>query len=70
MNASVKVNVVWSASKLKNLPSTNRYVTVAKFSEDAKHWPNEAWSVVLEFPVGSAQHPSFEAKGKQGSVNN
>jgi hypothetical protein len=45
----VKVYVQWSPEKMASLPSSNTYITVAKFPEDAANWPNEAWSVILEF---------------------
>jgi hypothetical protein len=45
----VKVYVQWSPEKMADLPSSNTYTTVAKFPEDAADWPNEAWSVILEF---------------------
>lgn len=61
MNSPVKVNVVWSEGKMERLPSGTSYATVAKFAEDADTWPREGWSVVLDFPSGSALTRSFEA---------
>lgn len=45
-NAFVKVN--WIGKKTFNLPKGKKYVTVAKFAEDAD-WAKEAWSIILEF---------------------
>lgn len=64
MNSPVKVNVVWSEEKMGRLPSGTSYATVAKFAEDADMWPKEGWSVVLDFPTGSAQARSFEATAR------
>ena len=61
MNPSVKANVIWSEEKLARLPSGSSYSTVAKFPEDADTWSSDAWSVVLDFPSGSAQVRSFVA---------
>ena len=49
MPNTVKVLIEWSPEKLLHLPTSGSYSTVAKFSEDADYWPNQAWSVVLEF---------------------
>ncbi len=51
MDKSVKVLVKWSPEKMAHLPSSCTYSTVAKFEEDAAHWPEKGWSVVLEFPA-------------------
>ncbi len=65
MAESVKVRVQWSPEKLANLPSSNTYSTVAKFSEDAATWPSEAWSVVLEFDSPVVAHAaSFNATAR------
>jgi hypothetical protein len=64
MNSPVKVNAVWSEEKMARLPSGTSYATVAKFAEDANNWPSEGWSVVLDFPPGSAQVRSFEATAR------
>ena len=64
MNLPVKVTVAWSDQKLGRLPSGNSYVTVAKFSEDADGWPNEGWSVALEFYPGAAHARTFEATAR------
>ncbi|MCB9654691.1 MAG: hypothetical protein H6729_11235 [Deltaproteobacteria bacterium] len=37
-----------------NPPSGPIYTTVAKFEQLADRWPDEAWSVVIEFEEGSA----------------
>lgn len=64
MSKSVNVLVVWSQSKLNQLPSSGIYSTVAKFAEDAG-WPDgETWSVVLEFDTKKAQHPEFFATAR------
>lgn len=64
MNSPVKVTVVWSKDKMGRLPSGTSYTTVAKFTEDANRWPNEGWSVTLDFPHGSAQVRSFDATAR------
>ena len=64
MNSPVKVNVIWSKEKMGCLPSGTSYITVAKFAEDTDIWMNEAWSVALDFPVGSAQTCLFAARAR------
>ncbi|WP_157903135.1 hypothetical protein [Cupriavidus malaysiensis] len=65
MRESVKVHVQWLPEKMVNLPSSNTYSTVAKFPEDAATWPNEAWSVVLEFDSPEIAHAvSFNATAR------
>lgn len=64
MNLPVKVNVVWAEQKIAHLPTGSSYATAAKFAEDADTWPSEAWSVVLDFPLGAAQARSFEATAR------
>jgi hypothetical protein len=65
MTKPVNVRVQWSPEKMDHLPSSNNYITVAKFPEDAEHWPKEGWSVVLEFPSAEVAHaPVFEAKAR------
>jgi hypothetical protein len=44
----VPVKVNWEQSK-RNRPTSGRYATVARFFVDDDKWPDEAWSVVLEF---------------------
>jgi hypothetical protein len=65
MKNSVNVLVNWSSQKMaKNLPTGGVYSTVARFEEDAPTWPNNAWSIVLEFPEGVAQSASFRATAR------
>jgi hypothetical protein len=64
MNSPVKVNVVWSKEKMGTLPAGANYSTVAKFAEEEKSWPSDAWSVVLEFVPTSALNRSFEATAR------
>lgn len=64
MSSPVKVNVVWSEEKMGRLPSGTSYSTVAKFAEDADMWPREGWSIVLDFPTGSARARSFQATAR------
>lgn len=45
---SVPVKVEWEPSK-KDRPVSGRYVTVARFLNDEDKWPDEAWSVSLDF---------------------
>jgi hypothetical protein len=40
--------VHWSDEKRKSLPTSGRYVTVARFAEDAHIRCADAWSVVLQ----------------------
>ena len=49
MDKRVKVHVQWAPEKMANLPSAGTYSTVAKFQGDTESWPNDVWSVVLEF---------------------
>ena len=51
MNSLVTVRVEWQGNKAKSLPSSLRYVTVAKFDEDVATWTQDAWSIVLEFTM-------------------
>ena len=65
MRSPVTVRVEWQAEKIHSLPSSLRYVTVAKFDEDAETWTQNAWSVVLEFttpPSGQGVHSVATAK--------
>ena len=65
MTMPVKVFVKWSPEKMEHLPLSCSYITVAKFAEDADHWPAECWSVVLDFPSPEIAHaPSFEATAR------
>jgi hypothetical protein len=41
------VVVHWSAEKRKSLPTSGKYVTVARFDEDRAKWESDAWSVEL-----------------------
>lgn len=40
------------------LPMAHQYATVARFREDGARWSEEAWSVVLDFPVTPAEQGS------------
>jgi hypothetical protein len=65
MNTPVKVRVVWCPEKMNHLPSSLSYSTVAKFSEDAAHWPDTAWSIVLDFPAPEVPHfKTFECMAR------
>ena len=49
---SVKAKVCWvkeEAGGRQSPPSGPRYVTVARFDEEKDKWPNEAWSLVVDF---------------------
>jgi hypothetical protein len=61
MKPAVKVHVAWTEEKTERLPRGISYATIAKFAEDAGTWFSEGWSIVLEFPPGSALARSFEA---------
>lgn len=48
----MKAKLCWVkeiAGGRKSPPSGPRYVTVARFDEAKDRWPNEAWSLVLDF---------------------
>ncbi len=48
----MKAKVCWvkeEAGGRKSPPPGPRYITVARFEDDKDNWPNEAWSLVLEF---------------------
>jgi hypothetical protein len=65
MNKRVSVKVDWSADKMTRLPSSGSYMTVAKFAEDGNSWPEEAWSVIIEFDPPERSHaPSFQATAR------
>ena len=65
MHDPVKVLVTWSTEKMKQLPSSSQYVTVAKFDEDADGWQGELWSVVIEFESPETSHAeSFKATAR------
>ncbi|MFC5473995.1 hypothetical protein [Paraherbaspirillum soli] len=65
MATFVKVRVTWCSEKMKHLPSSRSYSTVAKFAEDAEHWPDTAWSIVLDFSSSVVAHAeSFEATAR------
>jgi hypothetical protein len=64
MKNSSRVRVAWTNQKGTTRPWGDRYITVAKFPEDGASWPVDAWSVVLEFPAGTAQQDMFEAKAR------
>jgi hypothetical protein len=38
-----------------SLPTSGRYVNIARFPEDGTTWPDGAWSVVLEFETPPSQ---------------
>jgi len=59
MTTLVKSKIKWHASKIcgrQKLPAGPRYSTAARFDDDIESWPNQAWSVVLEF----LEPPSFD----------
>ena len=47
MTKAVPVVVRWSTDKRKNLPTSGKYITVARFAEDRAPIGSDAWSVVL-----------------------
>ena len=52
MSKSVKARVCWvtaEAGGRKCPPPGPKYVTVARFEDDRKNWPEKAWSLVVEF---------------------
>ncbi len=56
---SVKAKVCWVKEEeggRQSPPSGPRYVTVARFDEEKDKWPNEAWSLVVNF-----HHPPDES---------
>jgi hypothetical protein len=63
MTAGVNVLVEWTKAKRSRLPSSGKYITVAKFPEDID-WPQgKTWSVVLEFFSRTITNPQvMEAK--------
>lgn len=63
MNHYKPVKVYWVSSQAggrDKLFSGSRYSTVALFPEDVEKWPDEAWSVVIEFeaPPSEQGNPS------------
>lgn len=48
MGGFVPVKVEWEQSK-RDRPTSGKYVTVARFFVEDDKWPEEAWSVILEF---------------------
>lgn len=61
MMKSVQVLIDWVPEKLKHLPASGVYSTVARFTEDAD-WPANAWSVVIEF--NPSENKSFQATAR------
>lgn len=49
MNNTVKVEIHWAEWKVPRIEAPGRYVAPAKFEQDAATWPNDVWSIVLEF---------------------
>lgn len=52
MKQIVRARIRWIPSEAggRDAPPTGpRYSTVARFEDDASHWPNVAWSIVAEF---------------------
>ncbi|MBB4189885.1 hypothetical protein GGE45_002736 [Rhizobium aethiopicum] len=49
MSDIVNVEICWSEWKLPRIDAPGRYVAPAKFQEDMETWPNDAWSIVLDF---------------------
>ncbi|ETW94370.1 hypothetical protein [Candidatus Entotheonella palauensis] len=52
MSKSVIAKVYWVPLEKGGrtaLPAGKQYATVSCFQEDAESWPQEAWSIVLEF---------------------
>ena len=48
----VKARICWlkeEAGGRQTPPSGPRYVTVVRFDKEKDKWPNEAWSLVLDF---------------------
>lgn len=48
----MKARICWlkkEAGGRQSPPSGPRYVTVVRFDEEKDKWPNEAWSLVLDF---------------------
>lgn len=54
----VQVKVEWQGTKLFNLPTGLKYITVGKFDDN---WLEDAWSIVLDFTIPPAEqgNPSF-----------
>jgi hypothetical protein len=58
----VKAHIHWLSEAeggRKNLPTSLRYTTVARFSSQ-KEWPNNAWSIVAEF----SELPTFDSAAR------
>lgn len=54
MNKIVKSRVCWitkEAGGRESPPPGPRYSTAARFEEEKEKWPQEAWSLVLEFNI-------------------
>jgi hypothetical protein len=65
MHSPVKVLVTWCPEKMKRLPSSHQYVTVAKFADNTDNWHGESWSVAIEFASSQISHAeSFEATAR------
>jgi len=68
MNEPVRVLVHWRPEKMVHLPSSTRYITAARFPDHDAEWPEEAWSIAIEFADAEASHaPSFEATDASSS---
>ena len=59
MGKVVRAKISWipaNTAGRRALPAGLRYSTAGRFDEDAAHWPNSAWSIVVEFdePLGQS----------------
>jgi hypothetical protein len=41
----------------KSPPPGPQYITVARFADDKDNWPDEAWSLIIEFDELSEERP-------------
>ncbi|WP_141103898.1 hypothetical protein [Rhizobium sp. R634] len=57
MDKIVNVEICWADWKIPRVQAPGRYVAPAKFPEDIRTWPDDAWSVVLEFEELDASSP-------------